>query len=152
MKQEPAVTLTTVHSVKGLEWPHVTVLMPGGLFPIELKPKPDEPPPTEEEQKEHDISELNLAYVALTRAAKTLDVINIPKIVRDRKTGRVIKVEPSKFIGMMGLKEGENVPKPEVHAPPPSSPAVVAASVDNTEAAFEIAQWPDLVSYDRRPA
>ena len=155
LRQEkpPAVTLTTVHSVKGLEWPHCTVLVPGGLFPIELKAKPDEPPPTEEEQKEHDVSELNLAYVALTRAAKTLDVISIPKVVRDKKTGRVVAVVPSKFIDMMGLKEGQNVPKPEAEfpLPPPAVPAVVTA---NEEALFEISQWPDIAnpSYDRRPS
>ena len=154
LRQEkpPAVTLTTVHSVKGLEWPHCTVLVPGGLFPIELKAKPDEPPPTEEEQKEHDVSELNLAYVALTRAAKTLDVISIPKVVRDKKTGRVVAVVPSKFINMMGLKEGQNVPKPEAEFP--LSPSVVPAVVTaNEEALFEISQWPDIAnpSYDRRP-
>ena len=155
LRQEkpPAVTLTTVHSVKGLEWPHCTVLVPGGLFPIELKAKPDEPPPTEEEQKEHDVSELNLAYVALTRAAKTLDVISIPKVVRDKKTGRVVAVVPSKFINMMGLKEGQNVPKPEAEFP--LSPSVVPAVVTaNEEALFEISQWPDIAnpSYDRRPS
>ena len=139
--------------MKGLEWPHCTVLVPGGLFPIELKAKPDEPPPTEEEQKEHDVSELNLAYVALTRAAKTLDVISIPKVVRDKKTGRVVAVVPSKFINMMGLKEGQNVPKPEAEFP--LSPSVVPAVVTaNEEALFEISQWPDIAnpSYDRRPS
>ena len=144
LRQEkpPAVTLTTVHSVKGLEWPHCTVLMPKGLFPIEIRPKPGEPPPEPEEVAEHDIAERNLAYVALTRAAKTLKVVSIP----DPKTGAV-----SSYIAQAGLHEGENVPKPEAPVP------VVMASVFTvdthaSEGEYEIAQWPDpsATGYDRR--
>jgi superfamily I DNA/RNA helicase len=141
LRQEkpPAVTLSTGHSTKGLEWPHVTVLMPKGIFPIEIKVKPGEEPPSDEEVQEHEVSERNLAYVSLTRAARTLNVVSIP----DPKTGGV-----SPYIADTGLKEGENVPKPE-------APTVVTASDGgHTEALFEISQWPDIGSstYDRRPA
>jgi superfamily I DNA/RNA helicase len=153
LRQEkpPAVTLTTVHAVKGLEWPHATVLMPAGIFPIKIRRKKNEPPPTPEEIKEHDISERNLAYVALTRAAKTLTVISIP----DPKDGA-----QSPYIAQAGLVPGENVPKPEAATPA----AVVTANDENftpvessvdVEAAYEIAQWPDAEpsnSYDRRPS
>jgi superfamily I DNA/RNA helicase len=141
LSKPPAVTLTTVHSVKGLEWPHVTVLMPSGLFPIELKTKPGEQPPSPEEIKEHDVSERNLAYVALTRAAKNLTVISIP----NPKTK-----SQSPYITDAGLVPGENVPKAE--APTPS---VKTASDDQeiTEGMWHYAQWPNgEVSYDRRPA
>lgn len=148
LRQEkpPCVTLTTVHSVKGLEWPHCTVLMPKGKFPMERRVKPGETPPTPEEMKENDISERNLAYVALTRAAKNLTVISI----LDPKTG-----EPSPYIGQAGLVEGENVPKPEAEA----RAQVVTASEDFEvlnasleDGAWEIAQWPSENSYDRRPS
>ena len=154
LRQEkpPAVTLTTVHAVKGLEWPHCTVLMPKGLFPIELRVKPGEPPPPPEEVKDHDISERNLAYVALTRAAKTLKVISIP----DPKTGA-----KSPYIDQAGLFEGENVPKPQApaaEAVTASEDFTVASSAEaslDTEAIYEISMWPDadsgtVASYDRR--
>lgn len=138
------------NSVKGLEWPHATVLMPSGVFPIELKAKPGEPPPTPEEEHEHDISERNLAYVALTRAAKTLKVISIP----NPKTKAV-----SPYIDQAGLTEGENVPKPEapmaevVTASDDAFTLVEAAESLDTEALYEIAAWPteSVTSYDRRP-
>ena len=136
-KKPPAVTLTTVHSVKGLEWPHVTVLMPSGVFPIELRTKPGEEPPSPEEIKEHDVSERNLAYVALTRAGKNLTVISIP----NPKTK-----QQSPYIADAGLAPGENVPKAE--APTPS---VKTASDDPevSEGMWHYAQWPS--GYDRRP-
>jgi superfamily I DNA/RNA helicase len=153
LRQEkpPAVTLTTVHAVKGLEWPHVTVLMPKGVFPIELKRKKGEPPPTPEEQKEHDISERNLAYVALTRAAKNLSVISIP----DPKSGA-----QSPYIEQSGLAPGENVPKAQAPTPVPEvvtagdfTVAKDEADLDS-EAVASIAMWPDdagpISNYDRR--
>ena len=155
LEKPPAVTLTTVHAVKGLEWPHVTVLMPDGVFPIKLTSKKGEPPPTPEERKEHDISERNLAYVALTRAAKNLTVISIP----DPKTGT-----QSPYIQQSGLHEGENVPKPE--APVPGPEVVTAAeegifaeaeAMQDLESQIQIGMWPDtdpeevLATYDRRP-
>lgn len=134
----PAVNLATIHSCKGLEWPNVTVLMPAGIFPFVVKPKAGEEPPTEEETQEHNVSELNLAYVALTRAVKNLTVVSIP----DRKTHA-----PSPYIAQAGLVEGENVNKPAGQTP------IKTASEDPTllEGQWHIAQEPDLsFSYDRR--
>ena len=103
----PAITLSTVHSVKGLEWPNVSVLMPKGKFPPERKPRPDEPPPDPVEEAEKLKAERNLAYVALTRAAVNLEVL-CPMVSGQAKAG----ISP--FVFEAGLKMGENVPKGEV--------------------------------------
>ncbi len=95
-----ALTLSTVHSVKGAQWENVTVVMPAGLFPMERKPKPDEPPPDPVQEAARMKAERNLAYVALTRAAVNLEV-TCPKGV-------------SPFVFDAGLIPGENVPKPGV--------------------------------------
>lgn len=101
----PAITLATVHSVKGAEWKNVTVLMPKGIFPIERKPKPDEPPPDPAEESARLEAERNLAYVALTRAAVNLEVL----CPSDKGT--------SQFVLEAGLVPGENVPKPGANEP-----------------------------------
>lgn len=97
----PAITLATVHAVKGAEWKNVTALMPKGLFPMERKQKEDEPPPDPAEEAARLKAERNLAYVALTRAAVNLDV------VCPMKNG----ISP--FVLQAGLNPGQNVPKPE---------------------------------------
>jgi superfamily I DNA/RNA helicase len=104
LRQEkpPAMVLSTVHSVKGLEWENVTVLMPKGRFPLERKPKPGDLPPDPEEVAKERKAERNLAYVAITRAAKNLEIHAIP----DPKTREV-----SPFVIETGLTPGENVPK-----------------------------------------
>lgn len=96
----PAITLSTCHGVKGLEWPNVTVMMPLGKFPMVRKPKPDEPPPDPEEEAARMKAERNLAYVALTRAAVNLEV----------SCPMVSGISP--FVREAGLRVGENVPKP----------------------------------------
>lgn len=96
----PAVTLSTVHSVKGAQWTNVTVLMPKGIFPFEPKRKPDEPPPDPAEEAARLKAERNLAYVALTRAAVNLE------IACPMSSG----ISP--FVFQSGLEVGENVPKP----------------------------------------
>lgn len=97
-EKPPALTLSTVHSVKGAQWKNVTVVMPAGLFPMERKPKPDEPPPDPIAEAARMKSERNLAYVALTRAAVNLE-ITCPKGM-------------SPFVFDAGLAPGENVKKP----------------------------------------
>lgn len=97
-EKPPAVTLSTVHSVKGAQWTNVTVCMPAGIFPLVRKPKEDEPPPDPVEEEARMKAERNLAYVALTRAAVNLEV-TCPKGI-------------SPFVFEAGLVVGENVPKP----------------------------------------
>ena len=114
----PAINLSTVHSVKGAEWPNVTVLMPKGVFPPERKPDPDEPPPSEEYLKASMKAERNLAYVALTRAAKNLEILGGKKGL-------------SRFVHEAGLRPGQNVEK----RGPEGEPEVRTASTDATDAA-----------------
>lgn len=101
----PALTLSTVHGVKGLEWNNVSVLMPKGKFPPERKPREDEPPPDPVEEAEKMKSERNLAYVALTRAAVNLEVLCPLRTEGGKRAGT------SPFVFEAGLVEGENVPK-----------------------------------------
>ncbi len=126
--QPQAVTLSTVHSVKGAQWKNVTVLMPKGKFPLEPKPKPGEAPPSEEEMKEQAVSERNLGYVALTRAASNLAIVALA----DPKTGAL-----SPYIAQAGLVPGENVPKPESGAPPEASGEGKTASYDPLDEVIE---------------
>lgn len=100
----PAITLSTVHGVKGLEWPNVSVLMPKGKFPPERKPKEDEPPPDPIEEAEKMKAERNLAYVALTRAAVNLEIL-----CPESTGGKAGGISP--FVFEAGLVVGENVPK-----------------------------------------
>lgn len=100
----PAITLSTVHSVKGAQWTNVAVMMPKGIFPFEPKRKPDEPPPDPIEEEARMRAERNLAYVALTRAAVNLEVV-CP-----------LQNGMSPFVFQAGLQVGENVPKPGMDA------------------------------------
>jgi len=49
--------------------------MPKGVFPMETRVKPGEPPPPPEEVAEQMESERRLGYVAMTRAISNLNVI-----------------------------------------------------------------------------
>jgi superfamily I DNA/RNA helicase len=98
-EKPPAVTLSTVHSVKGAEWPNVSVLMPAKVFPSEPKARPDEPPPDPVEVAANLRAERNLAYVALTRAAHNLEIL-CPA-----------NKGVSRFVREAGLVVGENVTK-----------------------------------------
>lgn len=100
----PAITLSTVHGVKGLEWKNVSVLMPKGKFPPVRKPREDEPPPDPIEEAEKMKAERNLAYVALTRAAVNLEIL-----CPERTGGKAGGISP--FVFEAGLVVGENVPK-----------------------------------------
>ncbi len=101
----PAVYLGTVHSVKGAQWPYVTVQMTKGRFPMEPRVDPNEEV-TPERQAEMD-AELEayrrLGYVALTRASKDLRVV-APAEYGGKPAGM------SRFLGEAGLTLGENVP------------------------------------------
>lgn len=100
----PGVYLSTVHSVKGAEWPNVTVLMPGGGgFPMiraydKATEEKRDPTPEEHEEAAKELeAERRLAYVALTRAAENLTVVCPLKNASGRKAG------VSEFVGEAGL-------------------------------------------------
>lgn len=103
-RKPPGVFLGTVHATKGAQWDHTYVQMPKGKFPFEPPQKPGAPPPDPEEMKEQMEGERRLAYVALTRAAKTLSVI-CPNVVGGKRAG------VSQFVDEAGLTLGENTPK-----------------------------------------
>jgi len=100
----PAITLSTVHGVKGLEWDNVSVLMPHGKFPPIRKQRPDEPPIDPVEAAANLKAERNLAYVALTRAKVNLEVL-CPMYSGENPAGI------SQFVFEAGLHAGENVIK-----------------------------------------
>lgn len=101
----PGVYLGTVHSTKGAQWPNVTVSMPKGKFPMDPpKRLGDKEPQDSEELSQRIKDERRLAYVAITRAAKTLNIV-CPKSVAGKTAG----ISP--FVYEAGLREGENVTK-----------------------------------------
>ena len=82
------VSLMTLHSAKGLEFPHVFVVgMEEGLLPHHQS-QSDEG--VEEERR--------LAYVGMTRARKTL---TFSFVERRKRGGEVIACEPSRFLQEM---------------------------------------------------
>jgi len=85
-KNEPGVTLLTVHMAKGLEWPIVALAgLEDGLFP--LGRSTEQPGGVEEERR--------LCYVGLTRARERLYL----SWARTRyRNGRLELAEPSRFL------------------------------------------------------
>jgi DNA helicase II / ATP-dependent DNA helicase PcrA len=85
-KNEPGVTLLTVHMAKGLEWPIVALAgLEDGLFP--LGRSTEQPGGVEEERR--------LCYVGLTRAREKLYL----SWARTRyRNGRLELAEPSRFL------------------------------------------------------
>ena len=85
-KDEPGVTLLTVHMAKGLEWPIVALAgLEDGLFP--LGRSVEQPGGVEEERR--------LCYVGLTRARERLYL----SWARTRyRNGRLELAEPSRFL------------------------------------------------------
>ena len=80
------LTLSTVHSAKGLEWHTVFVIAAAdGRFPSAYSVDEDE---LEEERR--------LLYVACTRARENL-VLSYPSLVYDRTMGTVM-ARPSRFL------------------------------------------------------
>ncbi|MEO7539329.1 MAG: UvrD-helicase domain-containing protein [Pyrinomonadaceae bacterium] len=87
-----AVTLMTVHSAKGLEFPIVFLVgLEDGIFPHSRSIT--DPKELEEERR--------LAYVAITRAEKILYVTHS---LRRRVYGEDIAAEPSQFLNEMPLE------------------------------------------------
>jgi len=88
-KNEPGVTLLTVHMAKGLEWPIVALAgLEDGLFP--LGRSVEQPGGVEEERR--------LCYVGLTRARERLYL----SWARTRyRNGRLELAEPSRFLAAL---------------------------------------------------
>lgn len=85
------VTMMTVHSAKGLEFPTVFLVgLEDGIFPHSRSI--NDPKELEEERR--------LAYVAITRAEKTLYLTHA---MRRRTYGEEIAAEPSQFLNEMPL-------------------------------------------------
>lgn len=100
----PGVFLGTCHATKGAQWANTYVSMPKGKFPFETPKKTPQDSADDHDQDQLE-SERRLAYVALTRAAKTLTVI-CPKVVGGRSAG----ISP--FVAEAGLTLGQNIVSP----------------------------------------
>jgi ATP-dependent DNA helicase Rep len=95
-KDQKAVTLSTLHASKGLEWPHVVM---GGVNEGTLPFSRDETEIT----PQHIEEERRLMYVGITRARLTLGV----SVLKRRKKGReYVQAIPSRFVAEMKLGEG----------------------------------------------
>lgn len=91
------VTMMTVHSAKGLEFPVVFLVgLEDGIFPHSRSLNDDKE--LEEERR--------LAYVAITRAEKTLYVTHA---MRRRVYGAEMSAEPSQFLNEMPLEMIEDM-------------------------------------------
>jgi ATP-dependent DNA helicase Rep len=95
-----AVTLSTLHAAKGLEWAHVQLASCNeGLLPFKVEDDGIEAAALAQRLEE----ERRLMYVGITRARHTLVVSTL----RRRKRGRdTVAGVPSRFIAEMKLNEG----------------------------------------------
>ena len=95
-----AVTLSTLHAAKGLEWPHVQLVgVNEGLLPF----KADDDTLEAAQRALRVEEERRLMYVGVTRARQTLVVSTL----RRRKRGRdTVAGVPSRFIAEMKLDQG----------------------------------------------
>ena len=151
-KAPPCVVLSTVHSVKGAQWNNTTVVMAKGVFPFEPKPKPGEellPPEAQEElaKQRHAefLTERQLAYVAMTRAATSLTIVGPQKSVYGRDAGL------SSFVTEAGLAPGQNVPGKNDPTPetPPASTVLARFFAVSDDGWMEEEDFVSL-SYERR--
>jgi DNA helicase-2/ATP-dependent DNA helicase PcrA len=119
---QPAVTLMTCHSAKGLEFDHVYLLgLEEGLLPHGSTF--EEPEAIEEERR--------LCYVAMTRARKTLTLCYARKRMlygetTRRDASRFVEEIPASALRRINLEEDEDeiqeeVPARSSHAPPKRS-------------------------------
>ena len=89
------VSLSTIHRVKGLEFPHVYVVSAiEGVLPLKCAAESRFPEHMEEERR--------LFYVASTRAMDSLTVVT-PRCKFDFKAGTNLTVAPSRFVVEAGL-------------------------------------------------
>lgn len=146
----PCVVLSTCHATKGAQWANTTVIMAQGIFPFEGKSRVDESKLTPAQQAElaarrerEFMTERQLAYVAMTRAAKDLTIVCPSYNAYGREAG----VSP--FVLAAGLKVGQNVagkndPTPEAFLPPVTTVLAYIPRVDSPDLREEV------LSYDRR--
>lgn len=126
----PGVLLSTVHKVKGAQWPTTFVQMPKGKFPMERPVRPGEPPEINPDALE---DERQLAYVAMTRAAKNLRIV-CPLVVGGKKAGT------SMFVIESNLSHGENV-KGRADEDPTKTASLPVDDV----------AWDDMAGWDELP-
>jgi superfamily I DNA/RNA helicase len=150
----PCVVLSTVHSVKGAQWNNTTVVMAAGVFPMAPRKKKNEDQLTDEQRaalaakrEAEFLTERQLAYVAMTRAAKGLTVVCPDKSVYGRDAGTSI------FVSEAGLNIGQNVagkndPTPSDENGQPIKTA--SFSELRNEAQPEGPPQPETLAYDRR--
>jgi ATP-dependent DNA helicase Rep len=105
-QDQDAVTLSTLHAAKGLEWPHVMLVgVVEGLLPF--KPGDGDGSPKLDAVAAEGLlhrlqEERRLMYVGITRAQRSLAV----SWTRKRKKGReMIAAQPSRFIAEMALDQ-----------------------------------------------
>jgi len=97
-KDDPnVITLSTIHSAKGLEWPCVF------LIDVEEGVLPSSRALAEGDGEEDDQEERRLMYVAMTRAKDWLHISSRATIPDGRKRDSVREVGPSRFLGEIGL-------------------------------------------------
>jgi len=117
--REPAVTLGTMHSWKGLEVENMYIPFVGGRFP-------------RSDASEEDLaSERRLAYVAVTRGENRVVVMNIPT-VRNTPMGPV--TQTSQFIGELCVPPAKDSPLSEETDEETESETVRTASYLSDEA------------------
>ncbi len=145
-KAPPCVVLSTIHSVKGAQWPNTTVVMAKGVFPYEPRAKAGEeelPPEVQErlrkEREEEYKTERQLAYVAMTRAGRNLTVVCPSESVYGRAAG------PSPFVAEAGLTLGQNVPGKNDPTPEVQEAKTVLAHFFDDDP-----RTPEDSTYDRR--
>ncbi|WP_223633089.1 ATP-dependent helicase [Corallococcus sp. EGB] len=106
---DDALTLTTVHQAKGLEWRTVFVLgLTDGRFPLSLATRD---PENEEEER-------RLFYVAVTRAREALWLV-YPHTSLPREDGRLL-LTPSRFLSELPVGPDavcDTLPPPEPDGP-----------------------------------
>lgn len=154
-KPPPCVVLSTVHSVKGAQWNNTTVVMAGGIFPMAPRKKADEdnlPPEVlerlEKEREADFLTERQLAYVAMTRAAKSLTVICPDRSAYGREAGI------SRFVTEAELKVGQNVEGKNDPTPDPVPSAIKTAfsffALKHENETLSVDDEPGPLVYDRR--
>jgi superfamily I DNA/RNA helicase len=147
-KNPPCVTLSTIHSVKGAQWPNVTVVMAPGVFPHRATDagalvSEDETNPALREARLDFLTERQLAYVAFTRAGEDLTVLS-PHTNLNGQAGPT-----PRFVTEAGLQTGQNVPgKNDPSVPEAESVRTILAWSHFSDGAPEYDE-PENVTYNR---